>query len=394
MSHAALNTVRRWSTRFEQNGATVFCLGRRHLPAALPPPLEHRGARVRECIDGELVFWEKAMSVILKSILDLQMNVFVCLDGFLGPDRPVYLKLEGVNPTGSIKIKPAQHMIEDLETRGVLQPGIHKVVESSSGNLGVALALVCKARGYPFTCISDGNANPAHLAHIRCYGGTVEVVREPDRHGGFLHKRLERIQQLLHDDPTYVWTNQYANPANPRAHYRTTGPEIHRTFPDLDYLFVGAGTTGTLLGCARYYREHAPHTTIVAVDSVGSVTFGGPAAARHIPGLGTSRPPEISVDVAALRPIPIRALLMIPEPETVRMCYEVLQRYSLWIGGSTGTVLCGVRQYQDCLPAQATVVAISADFGERYTDTLYNPGWVAKQYGADVANPTPTEVAL
>ena len=334
------------------------------------------------------------MGMIIESILDVNVNAFLRLHDFLGPQRDVYLKLEGLNPAGSIKFKPARYMMQDLEERGIIQPGRNKILESSSGNLGVALALVCKVKGYPFTCITDPNANPAHLAHIRRYGGEVIVVTQRDANGGFLLTRFECIHQMQRDDPTYVWTNQYANPANPQSHYCTTGPEIHTTFPYLDYLFIGAGTTGTLVGCARYFREHAPRTTIIAVDSVGSVTWGDPPATRHIPGLGTSRPPEISTEVATLQPTPIRDIVMMPEVDTVRMCYEVLDRYSLWVGGSTGTVLCGVRRYQDYLPAEATVVAISPDLGERYADTVYNPAWVAEKFGLHIADPVLAEVSL
>jgi cysteine synthase A len=156
------------------------------------------------------------MGTIIRSILDLQENVFLCLHDFLGPHRDVYLKLEGLNAPGSVKFKPARQMIEDLEERGIIQSGCHKIVESSSGNLGVALALVCKVKGYPFTCVTDPNANPAHLAHIRRYGGEVVMVTQRDANGGFLQTRLALIRQMLRDDPTCVWTNQYANPANPQ----------------------------------------------------------------------------------------------------------------------------------------------------------------------------------
>lgn len=334
------------------------------------------------------------MGTILPSILDLHPNCFVRLGDFLGPQRPVYLKLEGLNPAGSIKWHPARQMIATLEARGVMQPGQSTLIESSSGNLGVALALLCHAKGYHFVCVSDPNANPAHLAHIRQYGGEVIVVTERDHNGGYLHTRLACIQQMLRDNPSAVWTNQYANAANPQAHERITAPDILSTFPQLDYLFLGAGTTGTLVGCARYLRQHAPQAAIVAVDSVGSVTFGTPPGPRYIPGLGSSRPPEISAEVASLRPQPIRDLVMIPEADTIRMCYEVLARYSLWVGGSTGTVLCGLRAYQERLPAQATVVAVSPDLGERYADTVYNPAWVEDKFGLHIDDLMTTEVAL
>jgi len=159
------------------------------------------------------------MGTIIRSILDLQENAFFCLHDFLSPCRDVYLKLEGLSAAGSIKFKPARQMIQELEEHDIIQPGRSKIVESSSGNLGVALALVCKVQGYPFTCVTDPHANPTRLAHIRRYGGEVVVVTQRDANGGFLQTRLALIRQMLRDDRTYVWTNQYANPANPQSHF-------------------------------------------------------------------------------------------------------------------------------------------------------------------------------
>jgi len=115
---------------------------------------------------------------------------------------------------------------------------------------------------------------------------------------------------------------------------------------------------------------------------VGSVIFGGPPGPRYIPGLGASRPPEIGAELATLHNV--KDVVMVPEPDTIRMCHEVLDRYSLGVGGSTGTVLCGVRRYRDRLAPDATVVAISADMGERYAATVYNPDWVAEKLGVQL----------
>src|SRR5262249_48963698 len=136
----------------------------------------------------------------------------------------------------------------------------------------------------------------------------------------------------------YVWLNQYANADNWKAHYRTTAPAIARQFPRLDVLFVGAGTTGTLMGCARYFQERHRSVRVVAVDSVGSVTFGGSPARRMIPGLGTSvRPPLLDMSF-------VDDVMHVEEADTVRACHRLARRGFLF-GGSTGTVVSGAMSW-------------------------------------------------
>jgi 2,3-diaminopropionate biosynthesis protein SbnA len=311
-------------------------------------------------------------TMIVKSPADLIFNdVFIELRNIL-PSTPVNLKLEGMSITGSIKVKSAIRMIARLELENRLKPGM-QVIESSSGNLGLALSMVCAAKGYPFTCVSDPNISPQTANLIEAYGARIIIVRNRDKNGGFLGSRIDLIKSMLQEDGSLVWINQYENINNVEAHYMATAPGILERFPSPDFVFVGAGTTGTLGGVSRYLREHSPRTRIVAVDSTGSVTFGLPAGKRHIPGLGTSQPP------------PIRSysdydtLLMVPEEDALRTCHE-LARTGLLLGGSSGTVISGVRQYAPHIPPGACVVAISPDMGDRYIDTVYNQDWVKKNF--------------
>jgi cysteine synthase A len=181
---------------------------------------------------------------------------------------------------------------------------------------------------------------------------------------------------LCADYPAYRWLNQYANSGNWMGHYRTTAPEIAKAFPELDVLFVGAGTTGTLMGCARYFREMRPSMTIVAVDSVGSVTFGRPEGVRLIPGLGTSVRPEI------LDPEIVDAVVYVEETDTIRTCQELV-RHGYLFGGSTGTVVRGALDWlaANDTPADLTTVAISPDLGYHYLDTVYDEKWVSNSFG-------------
>ena len=216
-------------------------------------------------------------------------DLYVDLRSVFG--RSLYLKCEGFNFAGSIKLKAANGMVEAAERDGCLRPG-SVLVESSSGNLGVALSMIAASKGYRFLCVTDSRCNLATRRLMEALGSQVHIISEPDPMTGFLGARIDYVESLCLSDDRYVWLNQYNNPENWKAHYRTTAPAIARRFPNLDVLFVGAGTTGTLMGCARFFREWHRPVWVVAIDAVGSQAFGGPPARRMIPGLGTSvRPP-------------------------------------------------------------------------------------------------------
>jgi cysteine synthase A len=204
------------------------------------------------------------------------------------------------------------------------------------------------------------------------------VVTEPDPVGGLLGARLRRVRELCADSDRLVWLNQYANQGNWLAHYRVTGPAIAAQFPDIDVLFVGAGTTGTLMGCARFFKEWHRPVRVVAVDSVGSVTFGGAPGRRMIPGLGTSvRPPLLDESY-------IDEVVLVEEADTIRTCHRLARRGFLF-GGSTGTAVSGATRWleQHGSP-DVTAVTIAPDLGERYLDTVYQTNWLHDLYGEDV----------
>lgn len=309
-------------------------------------------------------------------------ELYVDLAAIVG--RPLYLKCEGFNFAGSIKLKAAAEMVDAATRDGALDRD-SVLVESSSGNLGVALSMIAASRGLRFLCITDPRCNLSTRRLMEALGSRVHVVTEPATTGGFLGARIDLVRRLCAADPRYLWLNQYANPGNWRAHYRTTAPQIARHFPGLDVLFVGAGTTGTLMGCARYFRDWHRPVRIVAVDAVGSVTFGGAAGRRMIPGLGTSvRPPLLDEDF-------VDEVLQVEEADTVRTCHRMARRGFLF-GGSTGTVVSAAQRWLADHPGErVTAVAIAPDLGERYLDTLYQDSWVADLYGREVFERGPEE---
>ncbi|GAA3228878.1 2,3-diaminopropionate biosynthesis protein SbnA [Actinocorallia longicatena] len=299
-------------------------------------------------------------------------DLYVDLRSIVG--SPLYLKCEGFNFAGSVKLKAAAEMVAAAERSGVITEG-SVLVESSSGNLGIALATIAASKGYRFLCITDPRCNTASQRVMRSLGAEVRVISQQDANGGFLESRIRYVRDLVGSSEKYVWLNQYANPNNWRAHYRHTAPAIARAFPDLDVLFVGAGTTGTLMGCARYFKEHDKPVTIVAIDAVGSVTFGGIPERRMVPGLGTSTRPEL-VDESYIDDV-----VHVPEPDTIRTCHSLASRGFLF-GGSTGTVVSGaVRWLNEKYPgAEPVAVAISPDLGERYLDSIYEEGWLNEHF--------------
>jgi len=325
--------------------------------------------------------------MIIESALDLIFrDLFYRLPAFAG-SHDVFLKLEGFNVTGSIKIKAAIELVEDLERRGIARPHETVLVESSSGNLGLALSLVSAIKGYEFICVTDPNANRSAIRGIELYGGKVMVVEERDQANGFLGTRLRKIDEILRLDPNAIWLNQYANVANKNAHAKQTGDEIAREFDQVDWVFVGTGTTGTFAGVAERLRPEFPGIKVVAVEPVGSVTFGGEPAKRNIPGIGTSVRPKLAELAKPDR------IVEVSEAKTVEACLSFVRDYHLLVGGSTGTVLAAVQQLAREFRPGDTIVAISPDLGEKYLDTVYDPIWVDQMIESE-DTPVPERVWL
>lgn len=304
-----------------------------------------------------------------------------------GVPRTLHLKLEGHNPAGSMKDRTAFGLVNDLELRGRLRPG-SRLVESTSGNMGVSLAFVCQARGYEFVAVVDPKVTPEHLGSMRAYGATIEMVREPDATGNFLAARLAHTQELVRRDPACVSADQYTNPANPRVHFTWTGPEILRQMDGrVDAVLVPTGTGGTLAGIGRYFRLASPDTRVVAVDARGSVIFGGPPGTRRLVGLGSARRSDF------ITPELYDEHILIGDQEAFDHCRALRAETGLSVGGSSGAVLAACIHYLRANPSAERVVCLCPDGGSNYLSTLYDDAWLV-EHGYDIATSVDAAFAL
>ncbi|MGC5327701.1 2,3-diaminopropionate biosynthesis protein SbnA [Brevibacillus sp. SYSU BS000544] len=284
----------------------------------------------------------------------------------------VFAKLEFMNPGGSMKDRPARYIIEQGLRDRTIRSGTH-IIESTSGNLGVALAMVSRVYGLAFTCVVDPKITTANLKILQQLGANVDMVSEPDDQGGYLKTRIRRVQELLKTDPNSFWINQYANEMNWKAHYYGAGSElVEQLDRPVDCLVAAVSTTGSIMGNARRLREAFPHIKIVAVDAVGSVIFGAPSAPRELPGIGSSRVPEL------LNRDEIDEVIYVNDHESVQGCKDLLYHEGIFAGGSSGSVIAAVRKLLPSLPPSYRIAVILPDRGDRYLDTVYDNDWVSQ----------------
>lgn len=291
---------------------------------------------------------------------------------FPRPDVEVLAKLEMLNPAGSMKDRPARFIVEQGLADGSLRPGM-RLVESTSGNLGVALAMVCRLHGLSFTAVVDPKTTPSNLRLLETFGADVEMVTELDEAGGYLGTRVERARSLAARTPGTVWVNQYANTRNWRAYYETAGEEIASAVGrGVDYLVAAVSTSGSILGLSRRLREQNPELRVVAVDAVGSVTFGGPSGPREIPGYGASRVPEI------LEPDEIDQVEYVSDSEAALGCRRLVDSEGILGGGSSGAVVSALTRLLPAMPSGSSILTILPDRGERYLDLIYDDQWLER----------------
>jgi cysteine synthase A len=298
----------------------------------------------------------------------------------------IVAKLEFCNPAGSAKDRSALWILEQAIRRGEITHGT-TVVESSSGNFALSLAFYCRMLGISFVPVIDPHCNEATETQLRLLCARVEKVSVCDAAGSYLKTRLTRVQELLVELDSAYWPNQYANPDARDAHYRFTAGELIEQAGPLDYLFVGVGTGGTIAGLSHRIKETYPGCVVVAVDTEGSVIFGGPPKKRRIPGIGSSIVPPLC-DQALIDQVEI-----VSEVRAVEACGALATKYGVYAGGSTGSAYAAVQGYfarHRPGTRRPRVAFIAADRGHAYARTVYDPTW-SQQLRAEAVQPARVE---
>lgn len=264
------------------------------------------------------------------------------------PDVKIYGKLEGQNPGGSSKDRIALKMVDLAERDGRLKRG-DTILEPSSGNTGIGLALVARLRGYALRVVLPENVSPERTQLLTIFG--AEIIPSPAEEGS--NGAIRKAEKLAADDPTQVMLFQYGNEANPLAHYEGTGPEILRDCPDVDVFVAGLGTSGTLMGVGRYLKEHRPGVQIVAVE---------PPAGELVQGLR-------SLDDGFVPPIfepgVLDRKLIVRPRESIESTRRLLDECGVFAGISSGAAVAGAIKTAAAMD-RGTIVTLLPDGGWKY----------------------------
>jgi cysteine synthase B len=271
------------------------------------------------------------------------------------PHVRLWAKLEDRNPTGSIKDRPALAMIEKAEADGLLTPGC-TVLEPTSGNTGISLAMACKLKGYRLICVMPENTSLERRQLLEMYG--AQIISSPAAGGS--NQAVAMAKELAAEHPDWVMLYQYGNPANADAHYRTTGPEILRDLPTVTHFVAGLGTTGTLVGTGRYLREHKPDIQIVAAEPrYGELVYG-------LRNLDEGFVPEL------YDPDVLTARYSVGSRDALRRTRQLVEQEGIFAGISSGGILhaaLAVAEKAAGAGETADIVIIIADAGWKYLST-------------------------
>ena len=292
----------------------------------------------------------------------------------LGNGTRYLLKLEQFNPTGSMKIRMARQMVIDAETSGHLRPGGH-IIESTSGNTGLGLAVVAAERGYRFTAVVDNHAAAEKLRSMRAMGTNLHFVTEDGVTELATSAREDLAEQMAADDPDGWFPEQHNNPSN-SAGYRALAQElIDDAASPIDAMICAVGTGGSLFGTARELRRLGQNTTVIGVEPVGSIAFGGPGGPYHQSGTGT--PPGATIGTAVDYDL-LDQGIKVSDVDAFATARALARRGGLMVGGSSGGAIFAALDLLPSLPANSTVVTIICDGGEKYLDTVFDDDWMMR----------------
>jgi cysteine synthase B len=270
-------------------------------------------------------------------------------------DVRLWAKLEQNNPTGSVKDRPALYMVAQAEKEGLLRPGI-TVLEPTSGNTGISLAMACRQKGYRLICVMPENTSIERRQLLTMYG--AEIVTSPAAGGS--NEAVAVAKRLAAENPDWVMLYQYGNPANAQAHYETTGPEILEDLPTITHFIAGLGTTGTLMGTGRYLREHVPGVRIVAAEPrYGELVYG-------LRNIDEGFIPEL-YDESVLT-----SRFSVGPREALRRTRQLVEEEGIFAGISTGAILhAAIGEAMKCVERGVTadIAFVVCDGGWKYLST-------------------------
>lgn len=334
-------------------------------------------------------------------ILSASRNVYPDITGTIGKtplvrlnqvtrglECEVYAKLEMFNPGGSVKDRIAFYMLEEYEEQGLLKPG-GTVVESTSGNTGVGLAIACAMKGYSALFVMPDKMSHEKVQVLRAFGARVvitptAVAPEDPRSYYSVAKRI------VEETPNAILANQYHNPSNPEAHYLTTAPELwEQTEGRVTDIVIGMGTGGTITGVARYMQENGHEVKIVGVDPIGSLLFdawkqggsteGLTAETYKVEGIGEDFIPS-TLDLSIIDDV-----IQVGDAESFHWTRRLVREEGIFCGGSSGSALAGAIKYCQHLPNDRLVVVVFPDSGSRYLSKIFNDAWL-REHGLFVSD--------
>lgn len=293
-----------------------------------------------------------------------------------GIESEIYVKLESLNPAGSMKDRVALNIIRDAEQRGMLGPG-GTIIEATSGNTGAGLAMVAAIRGYKCIFVMPDKMSSEKIDALRAYGAKVVICPtavEPSDPRSY----YSVARKIVEETPGAFYANQYHNPANPEAHYVSTAPEIwEQTGGGFDAFVSGMGTGGTLSGCGRYFKEKNPDVKIVGVDPIGSLYYEYVKTGRltkafsyYVEGIGEDfLPSTMNLDI-------LDDIVQVDDRECFLMTRELVRREGIFCGGSCGAAVVGAIKYARQLKQPKRLLVLMPDSAQKYLSKIFNDEWM------------------
>jgi cystathionine beta-synthase len=306
----------------------------------------------------------------------------------------IYVKCEYLNPAGSMKDRVAINIVNDGERRGLLRPG-GTIIEATSGNTGMGLAMVAAIRGYQCIFVMPDKMSPEKIASLRAFGAKVVICPtavEPEDPRSY----YSVSRRLVEETPGAFYANQYHNPANPEAHYMSTAPEIwEQTGGEFDVFCAGMGTGGTISGCARYFKERKPSIKILGVDPIGSLYYEYVKTGRltkpfsyYVEGIGEDFLPS-TMNLKA-----IDEIVRVDDKECFITTRRLAREEGLFVGGSCGAAVAGAIKYAEQSGSKEKILILLPDGASKYLSKVFNDEWMKSNGFLDEPDPLGTVTDL